>query len=184
MPRRRRNLLINRRLMPSLVDGSDPGIQTGRPHGTQHRELLATVLHELTHFYDRERVWTPEQRQLILSCGGLGLTSDQLPVKCQGQAGRSYTLSDDPRLLDLAGWQVKTRKHGNRESKNLFIARSPDLYEVTNPKEFVAVNMEDFPLDPSYACRRPAPQRYFAEDIGWSPAPTMPVPYTVIEVWT
>ena len=166
----RRNLLLNRRLLPSLVDGSDTGIQTGRPHGTQHRELLATVLHELTHFYDRERVWTPEQRQLILSCGGLGLTSDQLPLKCQGQAGRSYTLSDDPRLLDLAGWQVKTRKHGNRESKNLFIARSPDLYEVTNPKEFVAVNMEYFLLDPSYACRRPALQRYFAEHFGWSPA--------------
>ncbi|MCO6728857.1 hypothetical protein KQH20_30705, partial [Streptomyces sp. CHA16] len=70
----RRNLLLNRRLLPSLVDGSDTRIQTGRPHGTQHRELLATVLHELTHFYDRERVWTPEQRQLILSCGGLGLT--------------------------------------------------------------------------------------------------------------
>ncbi|MDR6356299.1 hypothetical protein Q3H58_002970 [Pseudomonas psychrotolerans] len=86
----RHTLQLNRRLLASLVDGSDTRIQTGRPHGTQHRELLATVLHELTHFYDREQVWTPAQRQLILYCGGLDLTSDKLPLKCQGQAGRSY----------------------------------------------------------------------------------------------
>lgn len=39
--------------------------------------------------------------------------------------------------------------------------RSPDLYEISSPKEFVAVNMEYFLLDPAYACRRPALYRYY-----------------------
>ena len=167
----RRTLLLNERLLPALTDGSDAHIQTGRPHGTQREEMLATVLHELTHFYDRERAWTPAERKEIIACSTLASStkSADLPIHCQGQAGRRYTLSDDPRLLDLAGWQIKAKKHGARESRNNFIARSPDIYEVTNPREFVAVNMEYFLLDPSYACRRPVLARYFTEHFGWSP---------------
>jgi hypothetical protein len=167
----RQTLLLNQGLLPALTDGSAATLKTGRPHGTQREEMLATVLHELTHFYDRERAWTPAKRKEIITCSNLASTlkSVDLPLHCQGQAGRRYTLSDDPRLLDLAGWQVKVKKHGDRESRNNFIARSPDLYEVTNPREFVAVNMEYFLLDSSYACRRPSLARYFTTHFGWSP---------------
>ncbi|WP_145139715.1 DUF4105 domain-containing protein [Pseudomonas duriflava] len=167
----RRVLLLNERLLPALTDGSAATTQTGRPHGTQRQEMLATVLHELTHFYDREQVWTPDERQQIIACSQLASTktSKELPIRCQGQAGRRYTLSDDPRLLDLAGWQIKVKKHGARERRNDFIARSPDLYELTNPREFVAVNLEYFLLDPSYPCRRPALARYLSEHFGWAP---------------
>lgn len=64
-------------------------------------------------------------------------------------------LSRDPRLLDLAGWQVATVGPGRR-ARNDFRDRSPDPYELDSPKEYVAVNLEHYLLDPDYACRRPA----------------------------
>ncbi|EPN22216.1 hypothetical protein A259_07391, partial [Pseudomonas syringae pv. actinidiae ICMP 19070] len=79
-----------------------------------------------------------------------------LPDSCRGQTERRFTLSDDPRLLDLAGWQQYVGRRGEREEHNGQVARSPDIYETTSPLEFVAVNMEYFLLDPAYACRRPA----------------------------
>ncbi len=71
-------------------------------------------------------------------------------------------LSRDPRLLDLAGWQVAPLRFGLRNRRNAFGDRTPDRYELDSPVEFVAVNLEHFLLDPDYACRRPALQRYFA----------------------
>lgn len=44
---------LNRKLLASLTDGTAAAQQTQRPHGTVRRELLATVLHELT---DRKSV--------------------------------------------------------------------------------------------------------------------------------
>ncbi|MBN6104939.1 DUF4105 domain-containing protein [Xanthomonas sp. CFBP 8703] len=81
-------------------------------------------------------------------------------------AGR---LSSDPRLLDLAGWQVSPMRLGLRMGRNAFSERSPDRYELASPTEFVAVNLEHFLLDPDYACRRPALARYFAQRLAWSP---------------
>ncbi|GAB6197172.1 DUF7844 domain-containing protein [Lysobacter xanthus] len=73
-------------------------------------------------------------------------------------------LSRDPRLLDLAGWQVAPL-HLPR-TPNAFHDRSPDAYEVTRPAEFVAVNLEHWMLDVEYPCRRPALYRYFAARAG------------------
>ena len=86
-------------------------------------------------------------------------------------------LSRDPRLLDLAGWQVAALRPGR--TRNAFTDRSPDAYELTNPVEYVAVNLEHFLLDSDYACRRPALQRHFAAHFGISPtqpacAPALP----------
>ncbi|WP_095190289.1 DUF4105 domain-containing protein [Pseudomonas sp. Irchel 3E19] len=162
---------LNRKLLASLTDGSAAKEKTNRPHGTVRQELLATVLHEITHIYDRARLWPSAERTLIQRCtrrfnsAGLIGISDE----CRGQNGRRFTLSDDPRLLDLAGWQQYVGRRGEREQHNRQIARSPDLYEISSPKEFVAVNMEYFLLDPSYACRRPALYRYYQEHFGWAP---------------
>jgi hypothetical protein len=79
-------------------------------------------------------------------------------------------LSRDPRLLDLAGWQVRPLRLGLRAPRNAMRDRSPDRYELTSPAEFVAVNLEHFLLDPAYACRRPALQRYFSAHFGMDPA--------------
>jgi hypothetical protein len=78
-------------------------------------------------------------------------------------------LSSDPRLLDLAGWQVSPMRFGLRVSDNAFRDRSPDPYELTSPAEFVAVNLEWFALDSAYACRRPALYDYFAAEFGSLP---------------
>ncbi|GAB2612374.1 DUF4105 domain-containing protein [Lysobacter erysipheiresistens] len=122
---RRDDLLLNKRLLPALADGSATTVRSEGAHRSQRPELLATVLHELGHFLDRRQ-----------------------------------RLSDDPRLLDLAGWQVKVKRRA-RLADNRFVDRSPDPYELTDPEEFVAVNLEYFLLDPAYACRRPALYRWF-----------------------
>ena len=174
-------LELNATLLPGLTDGSAARQRTGRIHGTVRRELLATVLHELTHLYDRSRAWSAADELLLRRCnrqaaslGGIGL-----PEQCRGQAERRFTLSDDPRLLDLAGWQQAIGRRGEREQDNHQNARSPDPYELSNPREFVAVNLEYFLLDPSYACRRPSLHRYFQEHFGWAPAARAECPQTV-----
>ena len=162
---------LNAELLPRLVDGSAAENRTGRPHGTERQELLATLLHELTHLYDRARLWPAAQRRHITHCqqraGSMGLVG--LPDDCRGQTERRFTLSDDPRLLDLAGWQQRVGQRGARDLDNGQVARSPDSYELTNSLEFVAVNLEYFLLDPSYACRRPSLARYFREHFDWAP---------------
>lgn len=163
---------LNRNLLASLTDGSAATKKTYRPHGTVRREMLATVLHELTHIYDRARLWPDAERTLIQRCNQRNNSSGLvgIPDQCRGQTARRFTLSDDPRLLDLAGWPQYVGRRGEREQHNRQIVRSPDIYETTNPKEFVAVNMEYFLLDPSYACRRPALYRYYKDHFGWAPA--------------
>lgn len=163
---------LNRRLLPSLSDGSAADQRTARVHGTVRQELLATLLHELAHLYDRARLWSPPDHRLSAFCSqraaSLGLIG--LPDQCRGQTARRFTLSDDPRLLDLAGWPQRVGSRGQREIDNAQVARSPDSYELTSPLEFVAVNLEYFLLDPSYACRRPSLHRHFREHFGWQPA--------------
>ncbi|MCR6686239.1 DUF4105 domain-containing protein [Pseudoxanthomonas sp.] len=78
-------------------------------------------------------------------------------------------LSRDPRLLDLAGWQVAALRPGRR-GRNDFRDRSPDPYELHSPREYLAVNLEHYLLDPDYACRRPALAAYFDARFGQAPA--------------
>nr|WP_272888887.1 DUF4105 domain-containing protein [Stutzerimonas stutzeri] len=165
---------LNRNLLPSLVDGSAARQHTARVHGTVRQELLATLIHELAHLYDRARLWSPPNNRLLAFCGQRAASLDLigLPDVCRGQTQRRFTLSDDPRLLDLAGWPQRVGTRGERETRNAQVARSPDHYELTSPLEFVAVNLEYFLLDPSYACRRPSLHRYFREHFGWQPGAT------------
>ncbi|HUE92469.1 DUF4105 domain-containing protein [Pseudomonas sp.] len=162
---------LNALLLPALTDGSAATARTARPHGSVRRELLATVLHELTHLYDRAQLWSPAQKSLLQHCrqrlnshGPVGL-----PESCRGQTARRFSLSDDPQLLDLAGWPQRVGSRGQREANNGQLARSPDSYELSNPREFVAVNMEYFLLDPDYVCRRPSLARYLARHFAWTP---------------
>ncbi|MET1079425.1 MAG: DUF4105 domain-containing protein [Pseudomonas sp.] len=166
-------LELNARLLPALTEGTAARQATQRPHGTQRRELLATLVHELAHLYDRARLWSDAEKSSLQRCrqraSSLGLVG--LPAACRGQTARRFTLSDDPRLLDLAGWAQYVGRRGQREAQNGQVARSPDPYELSNPREFVAVNLEYFLLDPSYACRRPALHAYWRQHFDWAPAP-------------
>ena len=163
---------LNQRLLAGLTDGSAATTQTNRPHGTVREEMLATVLHELTHIYDHAQLWSPEDRKLIIACARQGNSMGKIGLRdsCRGQTERRFTLSDDPRLLDLAGWPQYVGRRGEREERNGQVARSPDIYEISSPLEFVAVNMEYFLLDPAYACRRPALYDYYKKLFNWAPA--------------
>ena len=61
-------IALNRKYLADLTDGSAASRQTGRVHGTERRELLATLLHELTHVYDRARLWSAEEKREIRRC--------------------------------------------------------------------------------------------------------------------
>ncbi|QKE65780.1 DUF4105 domain-containing protein [Aquipseudomonas campi] len=164
-------LSLNANLLPRLLDPQQASAPSGQPHGNLRREVLATIVHELTHLYDRARLWPDADKNLLQRCQARVSSSGMVGLadECRGQSARRFTLSDDPRLLDLAGWQQAVGKRGKREQDNGQNSRSPDLYELSNSREFVAVNLEYFLLDPSYACRRPALQRYFAAHFAWTP---------------
>jgi hypothetical protein len=167
----RSGIALNARLLPSLVDGSAADKSTGRNHATLRRELLATVLHELVHLYDRGAYWNSTLRKRLRHCQqqNIRLGAIGLPPECRGQTERRFTLSDDPELLDLAGWPQRIGTRGLRETHNAQRARSPDPYELSNPREFVAVNLEYFLLDPEYSCRRPSLAHYFSNHFAWTP---------------
>ena len=59
---------LNASLLPSLVDGSAAHKAIARPHATQRRELLATLLHEIVHLYDRGAYWSSSERRLLHRC--------------------------------------------------------------------------------------------------------------------
>lgn len=165
----RARIELNARLLPALL--ADPQQPARGRHASLELELQATVLHELAHLYDRARYWTPAERRLhgrcrqqLASLGAVGL-----PGACRGQTARRYTLSDHPRLLDLAGWPQAVGRRGAREAFNGQQARSVDRYELSHPREFFAVNFEHFLLDPQYACRRPSLAALFSEHFAWQP---------------
>lgn len=166
-------LELNRRWLDDFSTGADDNFPQGRQHGTLRQELLATLVHEIAHLHDRGRYWSDEQRSLLQQCrsryriqGKVGL-----PAQCRGQTERRFTLSDDPRFLDLAGWPQQTGQRGAREADNHQAYRSPDSYELHSPAEYLAVNLEYFLLDPQYRCRRPALHAYFEDHFGWAPPP-------------
>ena len=73
-------------------------------------------------------------------------------------------LSRDAQLRELAGWPRRRVLPGR--SDNAFTDRSPDPYELRDPREFIAVNLEHYLLDAEYACRRPALADWFQERLG------------------
>ncbi|MBQ0776537.1 MAG: DUF4105 domain-containing protein [Pseudomonas sp.] len=165
-------ILLNQRWLDALVQADDQALPAGRQHDTLQQELQATLIHELAHFYDRGQFWSEEERRHARFCGqqhsSLGPVG--LPAECQGNSRRQFTLSDDPRLLELAGWPARIGGRGEVERQNDQYLRTPDAYELSNPREFVAVNLEYFLLDPEYRCRRPALHDFFTSHFGWAPS--------------
>ena len=111
-------------------------------------------------------------RRTLLAAGGdgrLALASILHELAHLYDRSRDGGLSRDPRLRGLAGWEDAPLRPWR--TRNAFTDRSPDRYELTDPVEYVAVNLEHFLLDADYACRRPAMARLFAERFGGSTAP-------------
>lgn len=164
-------LNLNKKLLTSLTDGTAATKKTNRVHGTVRQELLATIVHELTHLYDDAGFFSQIQQPHIQYCKRLvkaqGLMT--LPLYCAGFIKRHFSLSDDANFLDLAGWPLLVGENGLRDDHNDHVDRTPDRYELTNPQEFLAVNMEYFLLDQNYACRRPRLNSWFSHYFDWHP---------------
>lgn len=77
---------LNRNLLASLTNGSAATQKTYRPHGSVRREMLATVLHELTHIYDRARLWPAAERTLIQRCTQRNSSSGLIGIPEIGRA--------------------------------------------------------------------------------------------------
>lgn len=165
---------LNRRWLPALLNGQSDPIFPERQHRTLKNELTATLLHELAHFYDRGRFWPNAERKTLQRCRSRYKSQGEvgLPQQCRGQTARRFTLSDAPRLLDLAGWPQQVGQRGQRETINRQLDRSLDIYELASPQEFFAVNLEYFLLDPEYGCRRPALKAFLRQHFNWEPAHT------------
>ncbi len=106
-------------------------------------------------------------RRSLLAPGGdtrLALASILHELAHLYDRSRAGGLSRDPRLRALAGWEDAPLRPW--PTRNAFTDRSPDRYELTDPAEYVAVNLEHFLLDADYACRRPAMSRLFAQRFG------------------
>ncbi|KRG70964.1 DUF4105 domain-containing protein [Pseudoxanthomonas dokdonensis] len=163
------------RLPPSWRDGSEQVIPV------QWRDDLPAKVHGRA---KSRAIWL--NRQLLLDWMAAGATkpdtgSEVLAARQAVLAALIHELahfhdrsaqgqlSRNPRLLDLAGWQLDLARPRRRVAGNAFSDRSPDRYELTSASEYVAVNLEYFLLDPQYACRRPALYRLFAEHFAWSP---------------
>lgn len=75
-------------------------------------------------------------------------------------------ISQDPEFLRLAdfkkGWTGTLLK-------NIKPLSSPDVYEITNPKEFFAVQLEYWLMDPTYSCARKTMADYLSERLQHSP---------------
>lgn len=87
-------------------------------------------------------------------------------------------LSRDAQLRELAGWPRRRVLPGRGD--NAFSDRSPDPYELHDPREFVAVNLEHYLLDADYACRRPALAAWFQQRLG---PPPQPAPAACADGW-
>ncbi|WP_231701509.1 DUF7844 domain-containing protein [Halopseudomonas xinjiangensis] len=164
-------LWLNRQWLAPLVAAVGDSPFDERSHGGLRKELLSTVIHELGHMYDRAQTGPSEQRGTLRRCrwqfqstGVVGLSA-----ACRGSGQRRHSLSDDPRVLDLAGWSELTGGRGQRYLASDRPDRTPDAYELKSPAEFAAVNLEYFLLDPEYACRRPELYDYFADHFDWAP---------------
>ena len=84
--------------------------------------------------------------------------------------GRHGGLSRDPRLLDLAGWQLRPLRLGLRSQRNPFTDRSPDRYELTGSRRVRRGRISNsscwIPNTPVAARHW---RRYFAARFDWQP---------------
>ena len=138
---------INSLFLPHILNGSDQADPVFPcRHKNFYRLALATVLHEVAHLYDFSK-----------------------PLTWKG------IVSSDLKYQKLAGWNhhklfshlFTSRVAPSNEAK----LRSPDLYEYSDIREYFAVNMEYFLLDPEYGCRRPTEHTFFVKHFGFNPYP-------------
>lgn len=130
-------ILIHEGLLPEIERGDGAATIYECGHRNGYRLAVATLIHEWMHVYDQKVRLSESRRFRALS-----------------HFHRIHHWSMD--LLTAGLVAPLTQKNKTR-------LRSPDPYELKNPREALAVNFEYFLLDPEYACRRPSLHAFFME---------------------
>ncbi|MBO9666408.1 MAG: DUF4105 domain-containing protein [Bdellovibrio sp.] len=169
-------LTLDLKTIPEIQKGEAQATSTSRTHKTLYREILATILHETVHAYDRLNLHDSTEKKLIDACREEARNRKEniQSPQCDFYKNMDTTFSENPYFTLSAGFvydKVSWMKH-----------RSPDTYELTNSSESLAVNMEYFLLDPEFACRRPSLYRLLQSKFQHTPFKTnchAPVNYLV-----
>lgn len=153
-----------------LFAASDlPAAQLVLPmHKTVHQYLLAALVHEYAHVFDRNanKLGT---RIKALPCRVGRERTVQPNAPCHlSYNERSRAISDSYEFLNLVHHHNK-RSLVNRDATNTLIERTADPYETTNSDEAFAVNFEYFVLDSEYKCRRPGLYELFSNLLEFKP---------------
>jgi hypothetical protein len=150
-------MTLSKTLIKDIVAGESNSKQTNRIHKTVYKEAMATLLHETIHVYDNLNNHDPEEQKWMMKCrprysneNAQKSAEASLPAVCKYYKDMSKTLSENPYFLFTAGFI---------QDFNGLKERSPDIYELTNSQESLAVNMEYFLLDPQFKCRKPTMYR-------------------------
>ncbi|WP_413559827.1 DUF4105 domain-containing protein [Bdellovibrio sp. HCB209] len=151
---RRRDLTLDNKTLAEIMRGPQGSTKTARMHKNMYNEILATVIHETTHLYDLANVHSDDEKEWIRRCDTKFVKSKEeriqngpRPYACKYYEKMTTSFSGNPYFLQVAGWAGQPENGLNQ--------RTPDIYEIQNPKEYLAVNMEYFLMDPQYKCRRP-----------------------------
>lgn len=128
---------LNKELMTVLKQGPEGSKKIACQHMTEYQQVIATIIHELTHAYDFN-TGTPSNTDAFQNIAGF------------------------KKFLFFS------------KKQNISPIRPMDLYEMKNPSEAFAVNMEYFLLDEEYACRRPVMFNYFKKLLSVDPFPSRP----------
>jgi hypothetical protein len=164
-----RNLLIDFRVFRALLELPDQKIDCAHP--SSYRWARAVILHELVHVWDYQTAVTDDQTRQRQQCH-LQLHSLHKKYRhnetCRKILAKRYQLSGHPQLLRLGYWQKELLlpKQANTRPRRL-----ADPYAYRNPREFLAIEMEYFLLDPNYICRQPDLYTFFSRTLKHLPFP-------------
>lgn len=124
---------------------------------TFKERVLATISHELFHFYD----YRFKENRLSQFDGCKDFKDTELFNEENSLRGRCKLLFQNyKRSLEVSQDLIFKRRS---KSNSLSFESSPDIYEHENQKEQAAVNFEYFLFDPQYKCRRPLLYNYYSQ---------------------
>ncbi|AHZ85576.1 hypothetical protein Bb109J_c3542 [Bdellovibrio bacteriovorus] len=156
---------IDLKAIPEIRRGESNATRTNRTHKTFYREILATVMHETIHAYDKMNDHDADEARMIRVCKEEkeDRQNTRTSPECKPYENMYRSYSQNPYFTMIAGFvdsDESWMKH-----------RSPDIYELTSAFESFAVNMEYFLMDPDYACRRPSLYHLFRTKFKHTPFP-------------
>nr|BFD64701.1 DUF4105 domain-containing protein [Bdellovibrio sp. HM001] len=159
------SIRIDLKAVPEILRGEKNATPTNRTHQTFYREILATVIHETIHAYDRLNVHDAQEARMIEQCKEEKERdhAQRTSPECRAYENMYRSYSQNPYFTMIAGFvdsDESWMKH-----------RSPDIYELTSAYESFPVNMEYFLMDPDYACRRPSLYHLFRTKFNHTPFP-------------